>query len=131
MAAIDGIDREDEIKELLHYWARWAKKGGGNNLGYPSRTLEGRAMEEGAVIRSSGRVAGPMIADTDAMAEAIDSQVVQLVLELPLWGEVIKAEYLLRGNQKFKARKSGVGYSMYRQILGKAHAWMMGNLAGW
>lgn len=117
---------EDRVKGLLEYWADWCRRGSGTNLGYPSQSVEGKMMAEGAVIRSPGR--GGATVQNDELAELINGQYVLLNNDMPLWAQIIRAEYFGDGSQKFKAQKAGVGYGMYRVLLGKAVAWFVGRL---
>lgn len=81
----------DATEAYLTRWGQWLRHGGGDGLGFPSETLVGRFMREGAVIRA-GRGGGRAMED-DPIAERVDRIVARLAMDDRRWPLMLRVCY--------------------------------------
>lgn len=106
-------DESREAHAALEMWARWAKSYL-SSLGYSSVNMVARFIEYGPL--RSGNF-GPAPVETDSICETVDRSISRLD---PTEREVIYRTYLENDAAQVTARKCGLTYGYYREVLAKA-----------
>jgi hypothetical protein len=106
-------DESREAHAALEMWARWAKSYL-SELGYSSVNMVARFMEYGP-MRSGGF--GPAPVEIDSTCEVVDRAISRLD---ETEREVIYHTYLRNDAAQITARKCGLTYGYYREVLAKA-----------
>ena len=106
-------DESREAHAALEMWARWAKSYL-SGLGYSPVNMVARFMEYGP-MRAGGF--GPAPVEIDATCEIVDRAISRLD---STEREVIYQTYLKSDAAQVTARKCGLTYGYYREVLAKA-----------
>ena len=80
----------DYTEKRLCHRAEWAIKNSDGCIGYPRRSVEGRMLDDGGVLPSSGFRMLPV----DADAEQMEALVVGLSQKHPEKAQAVKIQYL-------------------------------------
>lgn len=111
------------VDDRLHEWARWAVRMQ-SNLGYPTRSVEGRLMEEGAAAASKGSGPPPMV-ECPPHIDNVERAVAGMPEHLRV---TVKAKYMELGTDKQKAKALRLTERTYRGRIDQAHHWIAGAL---
>jgi hypothetical protein len=106
-------DESKEAHAALEMWARWASSYL-SGLGYAKVNMVARFMEYGP-MRSAGF--GPAPVEIDSTCEVVDRAITRLD---ETEREVIYRTYLHSDAAQITARKCGLTYGYYREVLFKA-----------
>lgn len=97
-------------------WARWARRGGQERIGYSDHTLEAELMEMGGVL-ISGKGMKPQV-EHNPRAEQIESGLRQLERGLV---DVAKVRYLRHGSKRDKAKELHCSVAQYFRQVNRLH----------
>jgi hypothetical protein len=111
-----GNMRDDsrEAHAALEAWARWAKSYL-NGLGFASTNIIARCMKFGPLGQSGAF--GPIPLEIDRTCEVVDRAIMRLD---DTEREVIYETYLREDAAQVTARRCGLTYGYYREVLAKA-----------
>lgn len=102
------------VDAALEAWARWAKSAF-SGLGWPSLSLIGRIVEFG--LRGAAQTHGVKILEVDSTCELVDRAIMRLD---ETERDVILQTYLSHDAAQVTARKCGLTYQYYRNVLSRA-----------
>lgn len=111
-----------EAEFRLKEWGYWKVKDMSGEVGWPSQSTIVTACQ-------GSRATVPHYPKDNQRAEIIDGLINEMKEDFPIWGEVVKAEYVSEGTQTFKLTKTSVkSLAHYRAILENVKVWIYANI---
>lgn len=103
----------------LKKWAAWSIKCINAEIGYPSRSVEGRLMDDGGILSKSS---APFYGFSNEECEEIEAYINELVLYKPKFARALKLKYFSK-NIKNDLEKIGMSKDTYHKHLQGARVW--------
>ena len=113
------------IHTRLCVWARWVVKCTTQGLGYPSKSVEGRLVQDGGVLPKS---TAPLLCPTNPDAEEVDVLINELGCYDAALVDAIKLKYLGRNSFYQEAKLRNIPLPTLKNNLRRAKDWLAGSL---
>lgn len=114
-----SLDLECRLKE----WSRWYRSLPGVELGYPTRSVEGRVRDDGGVLPSSQRTT-----PENPEAEEVEKAVTDLYCIYPTRARVLRSYYFDQGTIRIKCKTFSLSKTKFLQYFDLAKSWLEGRL---
>lgn len=115
----------DHIEHKLEQWASWYIRAGDSGLGYPSKSMEARIMEQDIYCRT----AGPKYLPSNETAEEVEALITEMFKQTPKIALALREEYFSRDTLPQKAKNIGISRSQFKVCVDMAKQWLAGRLS--
>jgi hypothetical protein len=119
--------KDEYLEYRLKQWADWFTRVGSNGLGYPSKTVEGRLIDEGGIlIKGTGKRLPP----SNSQAEEIEDYVRELANCYSELAQALKDKYFAYQNNSLDvlAKRRNVSTRTFKARVQMAKLWLAGRL---
>lgn len=128
-----NLDKDNTRESILNYvderlqiWAKWAREGTGNGLGYHTQCILSRLIEVGIIERTKRRSKQPI--SSNPPAEEVEELLKDMSAQDRFMADVLREMYLTQDRIENKSRRMGCTDTVFKNRLAMGRWWLASRL---